>query len=99
MRFIFKFLDFLFLRPFFARYFRSRMEALMINNFAREGITVVEYINVKFKNIYGFVFKYPDVKKVLVKKEIYDSIWPQMMQKIKMISKEQIKLRGKKNER
>lgn len=89
MKHFIQILDFLFLHPIFKSYYRSRIEAIIINNLGRSGLTVFEYIDGKFRTIYGIVIKYPNVRKFKIKKEIFDSNWPGLMDKIKLVANKQ----------
>jgi len=80
-------LDVFFLYPFWKTYFEKRISALLVQNLGRQGMGVVTY-NKRGRVKYGFVFKYPYIKKVIVDGNGFDVIFPGVIMKLITVSKQ-----------
>lgn len=79
-------LDFFFLHPFFEHYYTSRIESIIMNNLSRNGLTVIKWLNDKNNEMVCFIYKYPEVNNVIVRRDIFEKFWPGMLENIKYIS-------------
>jgi len=82
-----RFFDFLFLRPFFTRYFIERVRYFITVNIATNGMTMILYINAQGERMVGMVFKYPYVRKIVMPQSLFSQNFPNLLIKYQQLAR------------